>query len=50
MEMVPGDKAKGLETPIWEEYKKIVNDAEKKEVCACVCVCYSTYTWYDTYL
>ena len=32
MEMVPDDKAKGLETPIWEEYKKIVNDAEKKEV------------------
>lgn len=32
MEMVPDDKAKGMETPIWEEYKKIVNDAEKKEV------------------
>ena len=40
MEVVPDDKAKGLQTPIWEEYKKIVNDAEKKEVpwpwlCAC---------------
>lgn len=32
MEMVPDDKAKGMQTPIWEEYKKIVNDAEKKEV------------------
>ena len=32
MEMVPDDKAKGMKTPIWEEYKKIVNDAEKKEV------------------
>ena len=32
MEMVPDDKAKGMKTPIWDEYKKIVNDAEKKEV------------------
>lgn len=35
MEMVPDDKAKGMKTPIWEEYKKIVNDAEKQEVGSC---------------
>lgn len=33
MEMVPDDKAKGLKTPVWDEYKKIVNEAENKQVC-----------------
>lgn len=33
MEVVPDDKAKGLKTPVWDEYKKIVNDSEKCEVC-----------------
>lgn len=28
MDPVPNDKARGLKTPIWEEYKKIVNDSE----------------------
>ena len=32
MEVVPDDKAKGLKTPVWDEYKKIVNAAEQKEV------------------
>lgn len=44
MEVVPDDKAKGLQTPIWEEYKKIVNDAEKKEVPMTVCMPASAYS------
>ena len=32
MDLVPDDKARGLTTPIWEEYKKIVNNAEEREV------------------
>jgi len=32
MDLVPGDKEKKLKTPIWEEYKAIVNEAERKEV------------------
>ena len=39
MDLVPSDKARGLQTPVWAEYKKIVNAAEGKEVCTCVCVC-----------
>lgn len=41
MQVVPGDQAKGLKTPIWDEYKKVVNDAEKKQVreySVCVCI------------
>ena len=26
MDLVPEDKAKGLQTPVWEEYKRIVNE------------------------
>ena len=29
---MPDDKARGLKTPVWDEYKKIINDAEGKEV------------------
>lgn len=44
MQVVQGDQDKGLKTPIWDDYKKIVNDAEKREVreysvCVFVCVC-----------
>lgn len=35
MDLVPDDKEKGLQTPIWAEYKKIVNEAEGKAVCYC---------------
>ena len=33
MDLVPGDKAKGLKTPVWDEYRKIIKEAEGKEVC-----------------
>ncbi len=33
MDLVPDDKKRGLQTPIWGEYKKIVNAAEGKDVC-----------------
>ena len=26
MDLVPEDKAKGLQTPVWEQYKRIVNE------------------------
>ena len=32
MQMVPADVAKGLKTPVWDEYKKIANKAEEKVV------------------
>ena len=32
MDPVPNDKAKGLKTPIWDDYKKIVNESEGKEI------------------
>jgi len=32
MDLVAGDKVKGLNTPIWDIYKKLMNDAEGKEV------------------
>ena len=32
MELVPSDKAAGLKTPVWDEYRDIVNKAEGKEV------------------
>lgn len=32
MDMVPDDKVQGLKTPIWDVYKKTVNEAEGKEV------------------
>ena len=31
MDLVPADKERGLETPVWDEYKKLVNSAEGKE-------------------
>lgn len=37
MEMVPDDKARGLKTPIWDDYKKLMNDSEGKEVSSCRC-------------
>ena len=27
MDLVPDDKAKGLKTPVWDEYRKILNQA-----------------------
>ena len=32
MDLVPNDKAKGLKTPVWDEYKKIINAEEGIEV------------------
>ena len=32
MDLVPDDKVRGLKTPVWDEYKKIINDAEGKQV------------------
>ena len=32
MDLVPGDKTRGLQTPVWAEYKHIVNQAEGHEV------------------
>ena len=32
MDPVLNDKAKGLKTPIWDDYKKIVNESEGKEI------------------
>ncbi|XP_065053252.1 fucose mutarotase-like [Rhopilema esculentum] len=32
MDPVPNDKAAGLKTPIWDEYKKIVNESEGKTI------------------
>ena len=32
MDLVPDDKSRGLKTPIWGEYKKLMNDSEGKEV------------------
>ncbi|XP_064382030.1 fucose mutarotase-like [Halichondria panicea] len=30
MDLVPSDKMKALKTPVWDEYKKIINQAEGK--------------------
>lgn len=32
MDPVANDKARGLKTPIWEEYKKLVDEAEGKKI------------------
>lgn len=32
MDLVPDDKAAGLQTPVWTEYKQIINAAEEREV------------------
>ncbi|CAG5115159.1 unnamed protein product [Candidula unifasciata] len=32
MDLVPSDKVKGLPTPIWDQYKLILETAENKEV------------------
>ncbi len=32
MDPVPNDKARGLKTPIWDDYKKLVNEAEGKTI------------------
>lgn len=32
MDLVPDDKKRGLKTPVWDEYKTIVNGAEGKVV------------------
>ena len=34
MDLVPNDKEKGLKTPVWDDYRKIVNQAEGKVVSA----------------
>ena len=38
MDLVPDDKTKGLKTPVWDEYKKILNQAS-----------YSTCMYINTY-
>ena len=30
MDLVPDDKAKGLKTPVWDEYRKILNQASDR--------------------
>ena len=32
MDLVPEDKVRGLKTPVWDEYKRIINEAEGKQV------------------
>lgn len=32
MDLVPEDKKRGLKTPVWDEYKAIINAAEGREV------------------
>lgn len=32
MDLVPDDKTAGLQTPVWAEYKQIINAAEEREV------------------
>ena len=32
MDLVPDDKKNGLRTPVWDEYKAIINEAEGREV------------------
>jgi L-fucose mutarotase len=32
MDLVPDDKKRGLKTPVWDEYKSIINSAEGKVV------------------
>lgn len=32
MDLVPDDKKRGLKTPVWDDYKAIVNGAEGKVV------------------
>ena len=43
MDLVPDDKARGLKAPIWDEYKKIINAEEGKQVrlelCTTVACC-----------
>lgn len=34
MELVPDDKAKGLKTPVWDEYKKIINEVKGNVNCS----------------
>ena len=32
MDLVPDDKKKGLKTPVWDEYKAIINESENRQV------------------
>ena len=32
MELVADDRKRGLKTPVWDEYKAIINEAEGREV------------------
>lgn len=32
MDLVPNDKAKGLKTPVWDEYKQVIKAEEGIEV------------------
>ncbi len=32
MDLVPSDKARDLKTPVWDDYRKIINQAEGKIV------------------
>ena len=39
MDLVPDDKARGLKTPIWDEYKKLLDNSEGKKVKLFYIVC-----------
>ena len=32
MDLVQADKKRGLKTPVWDEYKAIINSTEEKDV------------------
>ena len=42
MDLVPGDKAKNLKTPIWDVYKKILNEVSSLQMHILTCTCIST--------
>ena len=37
MDLVPGDKAKNLKTPIWDVYKKILNEVSSFQMYILTC-------------
>ena len=42
MDLVPGDKAKTLKTPIWDVYKEILNEVSSLQMYILTCTCIST--------
>ena len=37
MDLVPGDKAKNLKTPIWDVYKKLLNEVSSLQMYILTC-------------